>query len=144
MASLNKLAGSGNMVYGDIGDIDTGYHGQELAGHIKKLSTPEKDAINDFLRKYQGWMSDDIHDELMNKYPGMPEHKKEEFDPSALPVHQQLSYGKRPKKLGAELKDKKDILGDNSDDKQKEVQYMKLHKKLKFILESIRKSYVKS
>lgn len=96
----------------------------KLAAAVEKLSGPESDALEGVLHDYNNNLRDYIDDNLMDQNDdGTPAEAE-------LPVHQQLTYGKRPAKLGYKTKDKAEVLGDDPNDKQKEVQYNKLHKKL--------------
>jgi hypothetical protein len=95
-----------------------------LTGKIQKLSDPESHALEELLHNHNEKVYDRANENLGNQ-AGNKGHEKAE-----LPVHQQLTYNKRPKKLGATIKDKKEILGDDPEDEAKQIQYMKLHKKL--------------
>ena len=57
----------------------------------------------------------------------------------ALPVHQVDTYSKRPKKLGMVRVDKESLLGSDPNDKAKEIQYAKLHKRLKSLYTQLEK-----
>jgi hypothetical protein len=59
---------------------------------------------------------------------------------SKLPIHQIDTYHKRPRKLGMQQVDKDKILGEDNDDSAQKVQYMNLHKRLKFFLEQLKKN----
>jgi hypothetical protein len=95
---------------------------------FSKLSHPEQDMLLEFVRQR-------IPD--FDDYGGG--HNPSGEDPE-LPVHQQLTYDKRPKKLGAENKSKAEVLGDDPQDKASQVQYMKLHKKIKLIRDLVKKN----
>ena len=56
-----------------------------------------------------------------------------------LPVHQIDTYNKRPKKLGMQRVDKESLLGENSKDEAKDIQYARLHKRLKQLYTQLEK-----
>jgi hypothetical protein len=103
------------------------------------LTNPEKDAIREYTKKFMDNGPELYGGDYGNYSPNYsPDPSK--FDLSSVPVHQQQTYHQRPKKLGMKRVDKSKLLGEDPNDKAKEVQYMNLHKKLQFILEELRKT----
>lgn len=154
----NHTAGSGSSVdlHNNAWEIDSDNDpnlnpntGGPLGKKLASLSQPQFDAIenllNDHAFKVQDWAQDAYNEEghgLQNEERAPEERapvERSKFDISKLPVHQIETYHKNPKKLGMELKDKKDILGEDDNDPAEKVQYMKLHKSLLKLKEALKK-----
>lgn len=99
--------------------------------HLEQLNDQEKDALAEYLGHWHG------NGPQINEHAFDHTHDPEES--YEVPVHQLNTYDKRPKKLGAQLVDKKQLLGDDPKDKAKQVQYMRLHKKLEQIKDLLKK-----
>jgi hypothetical protein len=104
----------------------------DIHEEMKDLSRPERDALHEYLGKIvvsgPNWQNQKYED--IRNPEGEEADEGREREKAKLPAHQLHTYDKRPKKLGATLKDKKEVLGDDPSDEAKQVQYMKLHKKL--------------
>ena len=94
----------------------------------------EKDA--DSYKQQRQEESDQMAEDIETDYTIRQERKHKSL---SLPVHQINTYNKRPKKLGMEVRDKKKVLGDDPEDKQKEVQYHKLYKSLLKLREALKR-----
>jgi hypothetical protein len=113
-------------------------HGAYQTQQMKDMSGPERDALqeyfNDIMDSGPSWQSDRYQD-IVHGDTDDAARLDAPRTKAKLPVHQIDTYEKRPKKLGAEIKPKKEILGEDPDDDEGEVQYMKLHKRLKIMLD---------
>ena len=110
----------------------------------KKLSIPEKDAIQEHISDLAS-SGPDIDNYTIDRPADNEEDSGDEepLDLSKLPVHQIDTYHKRPRKLGMKEVDKSKILGTHPNDEAETVQYMNLHKRLQSILEALRKAKTK-
>ena len=113
---------------------------KNLRDKLLSLSDDEKDAIS----RLSSDMSDHTQKFVGNKLglgeepkSAESEYKEPKYD---LPVHQMDTYSKRPRKLGMKQVDKAGLLGDDPNDKAKNVQYMNLHKRLHQLVEELKKS----
>ena len=104
-----------------------GFMGDQLVhGHAHDMYDPEvhKESREEFVDQIVEREVKRVFDESSNEEP---------------PVHQMNTYKKRPKKLGMTLHDKNDVMGSHPEDEQTQVQYHKLHKKLRLIQEQLQK-----
>jgi len=113
-------------------------------GVLKKLqnmTNHEKDALSRFANDYNHHVIGHLAEELGYHYDDDDSgHHPDYAEYDDLPVHQVNTYDKRPKKLGFQTVDKKSVLGEHPEDEYDQVQYAKLHKKLRLIQELLRKA----
>ena len=103
-----------------------------------KLSGPERDAVHEMLTYH----FNNVFEEWERELGGVQGEDEDDFDISSLPVHQQDTYHKRPKRLGMKEVPKKDLLGEHPQDKAEMVQHMILHKKLQDLKDLLKQSRI--
>lgn len=104
---------------------------EELAKKMRLLSGDEQNALSTFLNQHHGNLQEHVADRR-----NMGARPAPNFNPRApirvekeKPIHHIDTYEKRPKKLGMKPVDKDTVLGSDSEDPYKQIQYSELYKR---------------
>lgn len=147
LSNISTGTGSSVDAHGNAEGVDSNeghdYHKGDgrLTKIIKNLSDPEVHALNEMLYGHHKAVEDEAEEEYIYRQGEyhQDEHTEDKFDMSKLPVHQQDTYHKRPKRLGMKEVPKSTVLGEHETDKANKIQYMNLHKRLQELKELLSK-----